>query len=118
MLGKSFNHAKQHSENSCVSVSSMSDLFGSSLVWMDEKKPSYQRALKICDSLERFGSSFKDVFAFAEANTVGKNCTLEEPDLDAMEYFPESDLLTIIVRRKGFLAAEDNPLAHKKVKPS
>ena len=27
-LGNSFNHAKQHSENSCVSVSSMSNPFG------------------------------------------------------------------------------------------
>ena len=40
-LGNSFNHAKQHSENSCVSVSSMFNPFGSSLILMDEMSLFY-----------------------------------------------------------------------------
>ena len=42
-LGKSFNHAKQHSENSCVSVSSISYPFGSSLILMDETRRIYHQ---------------------------------------------------------------------------
>ncbi len=45
-IGKSLIHAKQHSENFRVRVSSLSYPFGSSLILMDEMRPIYQRAGK------------------------------------------------------------------------
>ena len=40
---KIFQSRKQHSENSCVRVSSNSNPFGSSLILMDKKRRIYQR---------------------------------------------------------------------------